>query len=80
MTSRPDRQAIVGRQRLEHIGDVGGMHRSQPLAQLGNVLPVLQLLEQVRFGTVLLVRHGLEHAMTIEQPDNFAEALREPGF
>ena len=77
---RPDRHAIVGRQRLQHVGDVRGVHRSQPLAKLGDVLAVLQLLEEVSLGTLLLVRHRFEHAMTIEQPDDFAEALGEPGF
>ena len=53
---------------------------AQTLAKLGHVLPVLQLFEQVALGALLLMRHGLEHAVAIEQPDNFAEALGEPGF
>ena len=53
---------------------------AQPLAKLGDVLAMLQLLEQIALGTFLLVRHRLEHAMAIEQPDNFAEALGEPRF
>ena len=53
---------------------------AQPLAELGDVLTMLELFEQVALRTLLLVRHRLEHAMTVEQPHNLAEAMREPRF
>ncbi len=56
------------------------MHHAQALAELGDVLTMLQLFEQVALRTLLLVRHRFEHAMTVEQTHDLAEAVREPRF
>src|ERR671912_2148181 len=64
---RPHREPILRRQRFEHIGNVGGVHGAQALTELGDVLLVLELLEQVSSGALLLMRHGLEHAVAIQQ-------------
>ena len=78
LTSSQTASAVVRRQRFEHVGNVGGVHRAQPLAEFGHVLPVLQLLEEVALGTVLLMRQRLEHAMAVEQPGDFGQAVCEP--
>ena len=51
---------------------------AQALAELGDVLPMLQLFEQVALRALLLMRHRFEHAMAIEQPHDLVEALCQP--
>ncbi len=53
---------------------------AQALAELGDVLPMLQLFEQVAPGRLLLMRERLEHAMPIEEPRDLGEALVEPAL
>ena len=56
------------------------MHHAQALAEFGHVLPVLQLLDQVSLGTVLLMCQGLEHTVAVEQPRDLGEALLQPAL
>ena len=71
----PHGHAVAERQALEHVRDVGGMHHPQALAELSEVLPMLQLLNQVSLRALLLMRQGLQHAVTIQQPRDLGQAL-----
>jgi len=60
------------------VRDVGGMHHPQALAEFSEVLPMLQLLNQVPLRALLLMRQGLQDAVTIQQPRDLGQALVQP--
>ena len=56
------------------------MHRAHALAELGQVLSMLQALEEIAFRTFLAMRQRFEHAMLVEQTRHLVEALLQTRF
>ena len=60
-------QAIVGGQRIEDHGNIGRVLEPQVTLQLGKVLTMLHLLEQVVSRGLLAAGERRQHPMTVEQ-------------
>ncbi len=73
----PHEEPDVRRQPLEHVGEIGGVQRSDTRVQLGQVLPVLEMFEQIPLGPFLTVRQGLEHPMPLEEVRDLFERVLE---
>jgi hypothetical protein len=56
------------------------VHRSYTLAQLGEVLSMLQAFEQIALRSLLTMRQCFEDAMLVEKPCDFVEALLKTCF
>ena len=71
----PDEQPLLRHQALEDVREIGRMERVDARVQLGQVLPLLQLLEQVALGAFLAVRERRQDAVLLEQPRDVVERL-----
>jgi hypothetical protein len=71
----PDEEALVERQRLEDVGDVGRVQLVQLGAQLGDVLLVHQVLDQLVARHLLAVHQALDDAMARQQLLHLAQFL-----
>ena len=71
----PDEEALVERQRLEDVGDVGRVQLVELVAQLGDVLLVHQVLDQLVARHLLAVHQALDDAMARQQLLHFAQFL-----
>ena len=56
------------------------MHGSQALVQLDEVLPMLQVLEQVALGALLTMGQGLENSMPVEHTGDIVQTLLKTGL
>jgi hypothetical protein len=76
----PHQPAIVWRKGLEHEREISTVHRPHALAELGQVLAMLEALEKIALGTLLAMRQRFEHAVLVEQTRHFVEALLKTRF
>src|SRR5688572_496684 len=76
----PHQATIVRWKRLEHEREVGAVHGPHTLVELGQVLPMLQALEQVALRPLLAVRERVEHAVLLEHTCHVLEALAKTRF
>ena len=71
----PDEEALVERQRFEDVGDVGRVQLIQFAAQLGDVLLMYDVLDQLMSRHLLAVHQALDDAMARQQLLHFAQFL-----
>src|SRR5262245_5099320 len=76
----PDQPSIVGREGLEHEREVSSVHRSHEPAQFGQVLSMLQDLEEIPLRPFLAMCQRFEDAMLVEQTRDLVETLLETFF
>jgi len=74
----PDRESITGRKSLEDKRDVRGVHRCHSPLKFHEVLPVLQLFQQVPLGSFLPVGETFENAMPFKEASDLVEAVLQP--
>ena len=58
----------------EHERQVGAVHRAHALPQFGEVLSMLQALEEIALRSFLAMRQRFEHAVLVEQTRHLVEA------
>jgi hypothetical protein len=71
----PHGEAIVARQGVEDVGDVRAVHPAKAHVQLDEILPMLQLFEEVLPAPVLALSHRRQHAVLFEQTGDLGDAF-----
>ncbi len=71
----PDRQTLLQRQRLQHIGYVGRMQLIELALQLDQVLLMHQMLDQLLVLSILLVHQILDQAVALQQLLHLLETI-----
>ena len=76
----PDLRPILERQRFEDVGHVSGVHRADVLVQLGDVLAMLEVLQQAAVGPFLPGGQRVEQPVPLQQPLHVVQPGLQPGL
>jgi hypothetical protein len=76
----PDQPPIVRRKGFEDERKVRAVHRADALSQFGEVLSMLQALEEIPLRPLLAMGQGLKDAMLVEETRHLVECLLETCF
>jgi hypothetical protein len=76
----PDQPPIVCPKGFEDECEVRAVHRTDALSQFGEILSMLQALEEILLRSFLAMRQRFEDAVLVEQARHLGEALLETCF